>query len=89
MIPRDRVLRNLAVDKVWCAPGRLDALRGLWQDTRWTWREHGSNLLVTADLRNPTLPAYGLRPWSPTTQVTVAARSPVPLPDTALVDPVL
>ena len=89
VLPPDRVLRNLVVDKVWFAPGHLDALRGLWQDTRWTWRDRGSNLLVTADLRSPALDAYGLRPWSPTTRLTVAARSPVPLEQGRLFEPVL
>lgn len=79
VVPVDGVMRNLVADHLWFAPGRLDAAAALWEDTRWTWRDRGSSMLVTIDERDPVRAALGVRPWSPTTRlVTVVGANPAP-----------
>ncbi|MEH0108880.1 GNAT family N-acetyltransferase [Tersicoccus sp. MR15.9] len=89
VVPRDGVLRNLAVDRIWFAPGQLRAARALWEHARWAWRERGSDLLVNLDPRGPAWPVVGVRPWSPTTVMRVAVRSARPLDPDRIVDPLL
>ncbi|MFC4244906.1 GNAT family N-acetyltransferase [Gryllotalpicola reticulitermitis] len=87
VVPKDGMLRNLAVEHFWFTPGRLEAARALWNDTRWTFRDRGSNLLITVDRRNPILPVLGVRPWTPTTSITTAVRAAPPLSPDRLVAP--
>ncbi|MBB2891566.1 GNAT family N-acetyltransferase [Flexivirga oryzae] len=79
VVPKDGRLRNLGVEHLWFAPGRIDAARALWEDTRWSWRDRGTGLLVTVDPRSPAVGVLRLRPWTPTTSVTTAVRADPPL----------
>lgn len=88
VVPKDRMLRNLAVEHFWSLPGQDQAAAALWHDTRWSLRDHGSNLLITLDRRNPVFAALGVRPWTPTTSVTIAVRAdPPPSPDRLVAPP--
>ena len=87
VVPKDGQLRNLSVEHLWFAPGRLDAARALWEDTRWSWRDRGSNLLMTVDPRSPASGVLRLRPWTPTTSVTIAVRADPPLDPTRIFSP--
>jgi GNAT superfamily N-acetyltransferase len=85
MVPRDGRMRNLMIDKVWFAPGRLDAARYLWETVRWEWRAAGGSLLLNHDPRDPVHQVIAARPWLPTTASTVAVRSRRPMrPETII-----
>lgn len=79
VVPRDGRMRNLIADKVWFAPGQLDAARYLWEVTRWEWRSAGTSLLLTHDPRSHVHDMIAARPWLPTTSATVAVRSRRPM----------
>jgi GNAT superfamily N-acetyltransferase len=81
VVPRDRRMRNLTVDKAWLAPGQLGAARYLWEVTRWEWRASGTSLLLTHDPRSPVHQVVAAPPWLPTTSATVAVRSRRPMRD--------
>lgn len=89
VLPPDGVMRNLTVEHLWCAPGRLDAAAALWEETRWSWRERGSNLLITIDGRDPVRGVLGLRPWTPATSFVTAVRAEPALDPARLVEPLL
>jgi predicted N-acetyltransferase YhbS len=86
VVPRDGRMRNLVIDKVWFAPGRLDAARYLWEVTRWEWREAGTSLLLTCDPRSPVHQVAAARPWLPGTSETIAVRSRRPMREDAIVE---
>lgn len=85
VVPPDGRMRSLEVDKAWFAAGQLDAARYLWQVTRWEWRHAGTSLLLTHDPRSPVHAVPAAPPWLPTTNATVAVRSPRPMrPETVV-----
>lgn len=86
VVPRDGRMRNLVIDKVWFARGRLDAARYLWEVTRWEWREAGTSLLLTCDPRSPVHEVAAARPWLPGTSETIAVRSRRPMREDAIVE---
>ncbi len=88
VVPRDGVMRNATVDKLWHDDGAGDALRGLVRHLRWAWRDRASSVLVELDARGPEIGLVGARPWSPTTSFDVAVRAPA-LDRRRLVEPVL
>jgi predicted N-acetyltransferase YhbS len=86
VMPRDGRIRNLIVDKLWFAPGRLDAARYLWESVRWEWRTAGSSLLLNHDPRDPVGQVIAFRPWLPTTASTLAVRSRRPMLNETIVE---
>lgn len=89
VVPPDNEMRNLEADKLWFAPGQLEAARHLWQTTRWEWRERGSGLLVNVDPRSPIPQVLQNPAWMPTTSVSLAVRAPVPMSESRLLYPLL
>jgi len=79
VVPRDGVMRNLEVDKVWFAPGHAGAARQLWETARWDLRRHSTGLVATYDADGPLRRVLRTPPWMPTTSFTMAVRSPVPI----------
>jgi predicted N-acetyltransferase YhbS len=86
VVPRDGEMRNLAVDKVWFTPGYADAARRLWDTARWEFRDHSTTIVATYDPRGPLRRVLRTPPWMPTTTVTMAVRSPVPVDRRRLID---
>jgi GNAT superfamily N-acetyltransferase len=86
VVPRDRRMRNLIIDKAWFAPGQLDAARYLWEVTRWEWRAAGTSLMLTHDPRDPVHQVIAARPWLPTTSATIAVRSRRPMREETIVE---
>jgi GNAT superfamily N-acetyltransferase len=89
LLPEDRVMRNLVVDKLWFTSDGFEAARAMVDETRWRWRSRGTNLLTTLDPRGPAFAALPLRPWWPTTRMAVAVRTTTPLDPRRIVEPVL
>lgn len=75
VVPGDGMLRNIGVEHVWYLPGQERAAAALWKDARWSFRERGSNLLLTVDRRSPLRSVLGIRPWMPTTSIMTAVRA--------------
>ena len=89
VIPPDNEMRNLNVDKLWFAPGQLEAARYLWQVTRYEWRERGSSLVCNYDPRSPIPQILQTPPWMPTTSISLALRASKPMSETVLIDPII
>lgn len=88
VVPKEGLLRNLAVEHFWFIPGQREAASALWNDTRWSLRDRGSNLLVALDRRSPVLPVVGIRRWTPKTSIMTAVRADPPAsPDRLLTPP--
>jgi len=87
VVPADGILRNIAVEHIWHLPGQERAAAALWDDTRWTFRDRGSNLLLTVDQRSQLRSVLGIRPWMPTTSIVTAVRADPPPSATRLVAP--
>lgn len=84
VIPPDKEMRALQTDMLWFAPGQLEAARHLWQTVRWEWRDRGSSLLANFDPRSPIPQVIQQPAWMPTTSVSLALRSPVPMSESRL-----
>lgn len=89
VIPADQHMRYLQVEKLWFAPGQRDAARHLWQTIRWDWRDRGTNLVCNYDPRSPLTEVLQIPFWMPTTSLSVALRSPVPMSASRLLDPLV
>jgi GNAT superfamily N-acetyltransferase len=89
IIPKGGEMRNLQIEKLWFAPGQLDAARQLWQAIRWEWRTRGSTLLCNYDPRSPVSQVLENPAWMPTTSGSIALRSPVPMSEGRLIDPII
>ncbi|KHL04187.1 hypothetical protein LK10_06430 [Sinomonas humi] len=87
VVPKDRMLRNLSVEHFWFLPGQREAATALWQDTRWSFRERASNMLITLDPRSPVLPVLDVKAWTPKTSITTAVRADLPPREDRLVAP--
>ncbi len=87
-VPRDGRLRNLNVEHLWFAPGAEHAAAALWEQVRWTWRERGTNLLITIDARSPVRELLSIRPWTPKTSITTAVRAQPTLDPARLIAPI-
>lgn len=89
VVPKDGIMRNLMVDKIWHDAGAEDAMRALVQHIRWAWRDRATSMLLELDARSPELRLIGARPWSPASSYDIAVRSPIELDPERLIDPVL
>jgi GNAT superfamily N-acetyltransferase len=78
VVPSSGILREVAVSRVWYAPGQNKAARYLFESMRWEWRDRGTSLLLYTDVRSPLVEIYGLRPWTGKTIESIALRGPTP-----------
>lgn len=87
VVPEDGILRNIGVEHIWYLPGQERAAAALWNETRWSFRDRGSNLLLTVDRRSPLPSVLGVRPWMPRTSIMTAVRADPSPSSTRLVAP--
>jgi GNAT superfamily N-acetyltransferase len=78
VVPSSGLLREVAVSRVWHAPGQAMAARYLFETMRWEWRDRATSLLLYSDVRSPLLKVYGLRPWTGNTIESIALHAPTP-----------
>jgi GNAT superfamily N-acetyltransferase len=71
VLPPDRILRQLAVERVWFAPGQVPAARLLWETIRWEWRDRGDAMICVFDPRSPVRELFDIPRWLPRTSTTV------------------
>jgi GNAT superfamily N-acetyltransferase len=89
VVPRDRVLRQIGMNRFWWADGREAAGGALLEHARWTLRDVGNAILVTLDLRGPLREVLPLKPWTPKAVGSVAIRSAVAVDESTLLAPLL
>jgi len=89
VVPKDRVLRQIGMNRFWWAEGREDAGRALFDHARWALRDAGNAILVALDLRGPVREVLPIRPWTPKAVGSVALRSPVDVDESTLLAPLL
>jgi GNAT superfamily N-acetyltransferase len=87
VIPADRELRSNGLSRVWFGPGRDDIAQDLWRHACSLSAATGNAIGTQYDARGPLGKVYPLRPWTPKGEITVAVRSPVPLPEDRLLSP--
>jgi predicted N-acetyltransferase YhbS len=80
LLPADRVIRSIEVYLAWHAPGRIDALRGLWDAIRFEWRDRATNVVALADTRGSLIEAFHVgRTFIPRVELMAPVQSPVRL----------
>jgi len=79
MVPKDGILRQLSISKLWFAPDQHQAASYLWETVRWHLREKGTHLVITFDPRSPVPKLVRLPFWLPRANFIVAAAGPVPI----------
>lgn len=80
MIPGDRIIRSIELHLAWHAPGRVDALRVLWDAIRVEWHDRATNVVALADPRGSSIEAFHVgRTLAPKLRlmVPVMTQSPV------------
>ncbi len=88
IIPPDRVVRNVAVARLWHVPGRPDVGRALWGHASAVSATRGANAVSTQfDPRGPLAKLFPLRPWTVKGKLAAAVRSPVKLDEERLLGP--
>jgi predicted N-acetyltransferase YhbS len=80
IIPPDRVIRTVELSLAWHAPGRVDALRLLWDAIRFEWRDLATHVAGQADPRGSLTDAFRMGPTLiPRVEIMVPVQSPEPL----------
>ncbi len=79
MIPRDGVMKRIAVDGLWFAGERPDAAAFLWEWIRWLARDRASLAMVFFDERNPLASVIRMPRWIPSPPGTLLVAGPVPM----------
>jgi GNAT superfamily N-acetyltransferase len=87
VLPPDRVLRPVVLSRLWHAPGRADIGHALWAFGRSEAAKTGNSIGTQLDPRGPLAQFVPVRPWTPKGKLAVAVRSPVRLPEEALLAP--
>jgi len=80
LLPADRMIRSIELNLAWHAPGRVDALRDLWDAIRFEWRDRATNVAAIADPRGSLVEAFHVgRTFAPRIELMAPVHSPVPL----------
>lgn len=78
VVPADGRLREVALSRIWYAPGRLDAIRHLLETLRWEWRARATSMVLYTDVRSQLMHLLGLPERIGRTTVGIAVRTPIP-----------
>jgi len=86
LIPSDRMIRSIEISLAWHAPGRVDALRAVWDAVRFEWHGRANTVVGLADPRGSLIEAFHVgRSFAPRVELMAPVRSPVALnPDRLL-----
>lgn len=88
-LPGGGELRLIRVERLWFAPGRLDAARALFETVRHRWRGTATAMLVVTDERSPVAAAYGIRRWWPKGRAETFVRSRRVVPEGHPIRPIV
>ncbi|MCA9912574.1 MAG: GNAT family N-acetyltransferase [Anaerolineae bacterium] len=89
VIPPDGTLRDVAVSAMWYAPGYEAALHDLVREVRVRWHKHANIVPVMYDDRSKLGRILRVPLHLPTTSITIALYSPVPVYGNRLIQPYL
>lgn len=78
VVPTNGELREIALSRLWYAPGQLKAAQHLLETMRWEWRAIGTSLVLYADVRSQLVRLLGVRERIGKELVGIAVRAPVP-----------
>ena len=78
VVPTDGELREIALSRIWYAPGQLGAAHHLLETMRWEWRARGTSLVLYADVRSQLMRLLGVRERVGKELVGIAVRAPSP-----------
>ena len=78
VVPTNGELREIALSRLWYAPGQLEAARHLIETMRWEWRARGTSLVLYADVRSQVMRLLGVRERIGKELASIAVRGPVP-----------
>ena len=80
LIPADRMIRSVEVGLAWHAPGRVDALRAVWDAIRYEWHDRANTVVALADSRGSLVEAFHVgRSFAPRVELMAPVQSPVRL----------
>ena len=80
LIPSDRMIRSIEVSLAWHAPGRVDALRAVWDAIRFEWHDRANTVVAIADPRGSLIEAFHVgRSFAPRVELMAPVQSPVRL----------
>ena len=80
LIPSDRMIRSIEINLAWHAPGRVEALRALWDAVRSEWHDRANTVAAIADPRGSLIEAFHVgRSFAPRVELMAPVQSPVPL----------
>jgi GNAT superfamily N-acetyltransferase len=85
LVPQDGTMRQLAVSKMWYAPGELETARHLWETVRWQWRDRGSTITFAYDPKSTFKEIFKTPLWIPQTSFTYAVSGPTPMREDSLI----
>jgi GNAT superfamily N-acetyltransferase len=78
VVPTNGQLQEIALSRLWYAPGQLEAAQHLLETMRWEWRARGTSLVLYADVRSRLMRLLGVRERVGKELVGIAVRAPVP-----------
>jgi GNAT superfamily N-acetyltransferase len=78
VIPASGEMREVALSRIWYAPGQLKAARQLLQTMRWEWRERCTSLVFSSDIRSPLVRLLDTWDRFGKEVAGIAVRGPVP-----------
>ena len=78
VVPANGELREIALSRLWYAPGQLDAVQHLLETIRWEWREKGTSLMLYADVHSQVMRLFGMRERIGKGLASIAVQAPVP-----------
>jgi len=84
-LPKDRIMRELGMSRIWFADGHFKAAQYLFETMRWEWRDKATSIMCFTDTRSPVMEIYNLRPWTIKSMGGVALRAPTEMPEDHLV----
>ena len=80
LIPSDRMIRSIEINLAWHAPGRVDALRAVWDAVRFEWHDRANTIVAIADPRGSLIEAFHVgRSFAPRVELMAPVQSPVRL----------
>jgi GNAT superfamily N-acetyltransferase len=78
VIPASGELREVALSRIWVAPGQLKAARHLLETMRWEWRGKCTSLMFATDIRSPLMRLLNMWDRFGREVAGIAVRGPVP-----------
>ena len=78
VVPANGEMREIALSRLWYAPGQMKAARQLLETIRWEWREKATSMLLYADVHSPVVHLLGVQDRLGKGLASIAVRADVP-----------